>query len=687
VVADYEGSFALSGLAPGTYGLLISYTGYQNAELSVQVTAGQTTELSVVLVPGIELDPVQITAGRRQEKVLEAPASITVVSGGEIALEAPQTAVRALRNVTGVDIVQTGVDRHEVTLRGFSGVFNGAAHVMTDYRQASAAVIGVNVHSIMPTLPIDIDRVEVVRGAGAALYGPGVDAGVIHYLSRDAFSRPGFTVAVAGGERRLMNFQGRVAGVIGRKLGLKLTGAYSTANEFELEGCAQELLKEAKFDQCPDSLDAQQLALDGERETAFNKLVLNGYAEYRFGNRTSLHLSGGFGRLNAAVLSGIGTIQGVNYLATYGQIRFSSGPFFAQAYLNTNDSGESYVYSGDSVFEFSSQANIQAQYSLNIVGERQELIFGTDLEFLSPDSRRTVYGRNEDLDNIRELGAYIQSKTQITDKLDVVAAIRGDHHSRFKNTNFSPRLGFVVKPTAASSFRVTYNRTVVNPGATALFLDIVGARLPLYDDVFLNVRGRGGVHGYTWNRNPAYKALGAPTDLVASSIIPGMHGVDMPVGLSTDLVYGLVYQGLDDTPNDELADALIASLGLDAALRPLLISQVDVIKDLLDPEKTVVQGFSPGQLFRLVMFESAWLAAVGLAGAALDVTDPEPPLPDNPLLSMKNVIVTPHIASGTDRGIHAMMHGVADQIAEVIAGGPPRSMVNPEVWPGRFADS
>ena len=75
-----------------------------------------------------------------------------------------------------------------------------------------------------------------------------------------------------------------------------------------------------------------------------------------------------------------------------------------------------------------------------------------------------------------------------------------------------------------------------------------------------------------------------------------------------------------------------------------------------------------------------------LAGAALDVTDPEPPLPDNPLLGMKNVIVTPHIASGTDRGIHAMMHGVADQIAQAVSGAPPRSMVNPEVWPGRFAE-
>ena len=74
-----------------------------------------------------------------------------------------------------------------------------------------------------------------------------------------------------------------------------------------------------------------------------------------------------------------------------------------------------------------------------------------------------------------------------------------------------------------------------------------------------------------------------------------------------------------------------------------------------------------------------------LAGAALDVTDPEPPRPDNPLLAMDNVIVTPHIASNTDLGVRAMMHGVADQIAQAIAGEPPRSMVDPKAWPGRFA--
>lgn len=71
------------------------------------------------------------------------------------------------------------------------------------------------------------------------------------------------------------------------------------------------------------------------------------------------------------------------------------------------------------------------------------------------------------------------------------------------------------------------------------------------------------------------------------------------------------------------------------------------------------------------------------AAVGLDVFDPEPPHPDNPLLKMRNVVVTPHIASSTDRGIHAMMHGVADQVIQVLNGERPPYLLNPEVWPGR----
>ena len=70
------------------------------------------------------------------------------------------------------------------------------------------------------------------------------------------------------------------------------------------------------------------------------------------------------------------------------------------------------------------------------------------------------------------------------------------------------------------------------------------------------------------------------------------------------------------------------------------------------------------------------------AAAGLDVFDPEPPLADNPLLKMKNVVLTPHIASSTDRGIYAMMHGVADQIIQILNGERPPHIVN-HVWPGR----
>ncbi len=86
-----------------------------------------------------------------------------------------------------------------------------------------------------------------------------------------------------------------------------------------------------------------------------------------------------------------------------------------------------------------------------------------------------------------------------------------------------------------------------------------------------------------------------------------------------------------------------------------------------------------------VVDEAALISALQsghLAGAGLDVFDPEPPLADNPLLTMKNVVVTPHIASGTDKGVHAMMHGVADQIIQILNGERPPHIVN-NVWPGR----
>lgn len=74
-----------------------------------------------------------------------------------------------------------------------------------------------------------------------------------------------------------------------------------------------------------------------------------------------------------------------------------------------------------------------------------------------------------------------------------------------------------------------------------------------------------------------------------------------------------------------------------------------------------------------------------LAGAGLDVFDPEPPMGDNPLLTMNNVVCTPHVASYTDRGQAAMRTGVVDQLIQLIQRERPPFIVNAQAWPGRMA--
>jgi D-3-phosphoglycerate dehydrogenase / 2-oxoglutarate reductase len=77
----------------------------------------------------------------------------------------------------------------------------------------------------------------------------------------------------------------------------------------------------------------------------------------------------------------------------------------------------------------------------------------------------------------------------------------------------------------------------------------------------------------------------------------------------------------------------------------------------------------------------AALRAGTIAGAALDVLEQEPPDPDNPLLTMANVVVTPHVASATTRMRPETRRRVGREVALVLRGSWPLSCVNPSVLP------
>ncbi|EHI10518.1 hydroxyacid dehydrogenase [Mycolicibacterium thermoresistibile] len=78
-----------------------------------------------------------------------------------------------------------------------------------------------------------------------------------------------------------------------------------------------------------------------------------------------------------------------------------------------------------------------------------------------------------------------------------------------------------------------------------------------------------------------------------------------------------------------------------------------------------------------------------IAGAGLDVFHDEPPRADHPLLTLDNVVATPHIAGITAEAARDIAVATADQWQTIFAGGVPPRLLNPEVWPrysARFAE-
>jgi D-3-phosphoglycerate dehydrogenase len=69
-----------------------------------------------------------------------------------------------------------------------------------------------------------------------------------------------------------------------------------------------------------------------------------------------------------------------------------------------------------------------------------------------------------------------------------------------------------------------------------------------------------------------------------------------------------------------------------------------------------------------------------IAGAALDVFDPEPPAADNPLFALDNVVLTPHLASFTEEGRQRMGLMVAEDVLRVLRGEMPKYPANPQVF-------
>ncbi len=568
-----DGSYEISGVPPGDYMLSVRFVGYEEEQMQVSLQPGESLTADVSLRPtGFDLNTVIVSASRSSEKVLDAPASISVLDAREIESVALPSSAMLLRNVTGVDMAQTGVNRYEIVLRGFNNVFTGAAYVMTDYRRAAVASLGLNDYSLMPISQIDLERVEVVRGPGSALFGAGVDAGVIHFISKDPFTHPGTTVRVGGGLRNALTASLRHAGVAGGKLGYKVVADFTRANDFAFNP--------------KDSLDAVQLATFREEALPVDynnhSYTVSGLLSWRPRPNVTLTANGGYSAVKTIGLSGIGTIQGDGFGYTYGQLRLDAGRFFAQAYANFNDAGDSFVYrsgSVEDVVDNSTLVNVQGRYDFDILEDRFRFVLGAEYELTNPVTKQTVFGRNDDNDRFAETGAYVQSVVRLSPVLNATIAVRADRHDLFDGVQISPRAALVFKPDPAHSLRATFNRAFASPGTHNLFLDInAGAAGPL------TIQARGTLDGFHFQRD-------AQGGLIASSMIPDIFGAAVPVGVPLDLLYSQIYGTLSSIPASVL-QGMLAEQGLNLPA-PIITRFIG----LLSPDGGItVTGLTPANI-------------------------------------------------------------------------------------------
>jgi iron complex outermembrane receptor protein len=486
--SSVTGEYEVRGLAAGTYTVSVSYIGYEKKVISnVTIAAGETKVLDIALAPGgIQFNPLVVSASRRQEKALEAPAAISVLEATQIRGRAVTTPTDYLRGLPAVDVATNGIAQSNVTVRGFNNIFSTVLLSLTDNRYANVPSLRLNAYNFIPLTSEDISRIEVVSGPGSALYGPNTANGVMHIITRSPFESEGTSVSVGGGGRDFLNISqrdpnggrniymasARHASALTERIGLKISAQYYKGRDWEsFDSLEPSTVR--KFRPTAQGADSVGTRVSNQPDFDVEKMAAEGRLDFRLSDNATLIFNGGYNRGNNIELTGIGRAQAIDWTYIYAQARFNYKNLFVQSFINGSDAGDTYIRrTGQLIVDNSKLYVGQIQHGLTL-GERQRFTYGVDAIFTRPNSDGTIYGRNENDDDLNEIGAYIQSETKVFSRLDVVAAARIDDNNHLQDPVFSPRAALVFKPTVDQNLRVTYNRAFSTQSPLDLFLDIL----------------------------------------------------------------------------------------------------------------------------------------------------------------------------------------------------------------------
>jgi iron complex outermembrane receptor protein len=228
-----NGSFIFNNLKPGNYTLKTSYTGTQSEEKTVTVLANETTKVDFTLTESsTQLNEVVISStktinrknisiGKMNVAPIDLPQSISVIGRDVLDQQQSLRLSDVIKNVNGVYLYSArGNTQETFAARGYS--FSSTNMFKNGFRVNAGA---------MPEIS-SLERVEVLKGSAALLYGNVAPGGVLNMVTKKPKFEQGGQVSMTYGSYDLYKPVVDIYGPVSSKLAYRVNGTYENAKSY-----------------------------------------------------------------------------------------------------------------------------------------------------------------------------------------------------------------------------------------------------------------------------------------------------------------------------------------------------------------------------------------------------------------------------------------------------------------------
>ncbi len=194
---------------------------------SAQESSIDFTMLSLEELKDVEI----ISVSKKPEKISQAAAAVFVITQEDIRRSGVTSIPDALRLAPGVQVARSNTQGWAISVRGFNGIHSNKLLVLVDGRSVYTPIYSGVFWDEQNTILEDIERIEVIRGPGSALWGANAVNGVINIITKNADKTLGGLISAGGPDHSFVNL--RYGDVLDNNIYYRVYGKYSCIEQLD----------------------------------------------------------------------------------------------------------------------------------------------------------------------------------------------------------------------------------------------------------------------------------------------------------------------------------------------------------------------------------------------------------------------------------------------------------------------